>query len=127
MDQVGYSQPNTLGIFACQAAYTYGAEWLEQLKAYLDNNLQKTKLFLAENLPEVKLIEPEGTYLLWLDFRPLQLKDEEIERKIVEEAGIWLDGGLMFGPEGAGFQRINSACPWSTLEEGLQRLHEAFK
>ena len=51
----------------------------------------------------------------------------KIERKIVEEAGIWLDGGLMFGPEGAGFQRINSACPWSTLEEGLQRLHKAFK
>ena len=127
MDQAGYSQPNTLGIFACQAAYTYGAEWLEQLKVYLDENLQKTKLFLAENLPEVRLIEPEGTYLLWLDFRALQLKDEEIERKIVEEAGIWLDGGLMFGPEGAGFQRINSACPWSTLEEGLQRLHKAFK
>lgn len=126
ISKAGYSQPNTLGIFATQAAYAYGQEWLTELKIYLESNYQKTKEFLAERLPEVQVIESEGTYLMWLDFRALGLTDAQINDKIVNEAGLWLDYGTMFGTEGSGFQRINIACPWATLEEGLQRLVKVF-
>ena len=69
IDHAGYSQPNALGMFAAQAAYEKGLPWLEALRDYLEQNYQKTKAFLAQHLPKVTLIEPEGTYLLWLDFR----------------------------------------------------------
>ena len=122
----GYSQPNALGMFACEAAYTHGGAWLDALRAYLEQNLQRTKDFLRRELPAVHLIEPEGTYLLWLDFRAYGLSDETLDRLIREEAGLWLDNGPVFGPEGQGFQRLNSACPWQTLERGLQQLAAVF-
>ncbi|HIU64544.1 MAG TPA: pyridoxal phosphate-dependent aminotransferase [Candidatus Avacidaminococcus intestinavium] len=126
VERVGYSQPNALGVVAAQAAYADGGPWLDELKVYLELNLQKTQAFLVQHLPQVKLIEPEGTYLLWLDFSAYALATEVLEDKIVNEAGLWLDGGTMFGPEGSGFQRINMACPWSVLEKGLQRLAIVF-
>lgn len=78
--------------------------------------------YITENMPGVRLIEPEGTYFLWLDFRKLGLEKEELNRLIIEKAGLWLDAGEIFGSEGAGFQRINMACPRATLEEALKRL-----
>lgn len=126
MSAGGYSQPNALGLFASQAAYTYGADWLQQLKVYLEENLQKTKAFLEQELPKIKLIEPEGTYLLWLDFRSYGLSDKEIKTIMHHEAKLWLDDGYIFGAEGAGFQRINIACPWPTLAKGLEQLKKAF-
>lgn len=122
----GYSQPNALGMFACQAAYAEGADWLRQVKDYIEMNLQKTKNFLQTELPEVTLVEPEGTYLIWLDLRRLHLSEQEISRRINEKANIWLDEGKIFGSEGEGFQRINIACPWVVLEEGLKRLKTAL-
>jgi Bifunctional PLP-dependent enzyme with beta-cystathionase and maltose regulon repressor activities len=122
----GYSQPNALGLFAAKAAYKSGGEWLEQLLVYLEENLQKTKAFLQDELPLVKLIEPEGTYLIWLDFSAYGLSDEKINQIIKEKAKLWLDEGEIFGPEGQGFQRINTACPWATLEKGLLQLKTAF-
>lgn len=122
----GYSQPNALGLFAAKAAYQHGGEWLDQLTSYLEANLQKTKAFLQDELPLVKLIEPEGTYLIWLDFSAYGLSDEKINKIIKEKAKLWLDEGEIFGPEGQGFQRINTACPWATLEKGLLQLKTAF-
>ncbi|MFV0637218.1 MalY/PatB family protein [Mitsuokella sp.] len=122
----GYSQPNALGLFAAQAAYEHGAEWLKELLAYIEGNYQKTKAFLAEKMPKVKLIEPEGTYLLWLDFSAYGLTDEELDDVIVNDANLRLDSGHIFGKAGRGFQRLNIACPWSTLENGLQHLAKAF-
>ncbi len=122
----GYSQPNALGLFACQAAYTYGADWLTELKAYLEQNLQRTKAFLQEHLPRIQLIEPEGTYLLWLNFQAYGLSDKALDERIIEKANLWLDSGHIFGPEGHNFQRLNIACPWQTLEKGLQQLAQAF-
>lgn len=121
----GYSQANLMGIAACQAAYESGEEWLSGLKEYLLENLNFLKDYLREKLPEIKLIEPEGTYLLWLDFRGLNLTEPEREWLIVEKAGLWLDSGAMFGSDGDGFERINIACPRETLAKALKRLEEA--
>ena len=107
----GYSQVGLMGLVACQAAYEEGAEWLAQLKAYLEENRKFVKAYLEEHLPEIRLIEPEGTYLLWLDFKALHLNEKELEHLIVDKAHLWLDSGAMFGPDGEGFERINIACP----------------
>ena len=127
IDHAGYSQPNALGLFAAQAAYEKGLPWLTELRAYLEENYQRTKAFLAKELPKVTLIEPEGTYLLWLDFRAYGLTAKELDDIIVHEAGLWLDSGHIFGKDGEGFERLNIACPWSTLETGLQKLAAAFQ
>ena len=116
--------PNQLGLAACKAAYTKGAEWLRQLKEYLTENLSYVREALSE-IPGVSLVEPEGTYLLWLDFRGLGLSSEELEDFIEHKVRIWLDGGEMFGPEGAGFQRVNMACPRATVAEAMRRLKQA--
>lgn len=121
----GYSQVNMLGLHACQAAYEEGGEWLEELKAYLKGNLDFTRDYLQKNLPQIKLIEPEGTYLIWLDCRALELTEEELENLIVQKAKLWLDSGAIFGKAGEGFERINIACPRTVLKEALERLNEA--
>lgn len=126
INKTGYSQLNTLGLIACQSAYTYGGEWLEQLKEYLLGNINYTREFLAENLPKVHLIEPQGTYLIWLDFSAYGMTQAELDRRIIEEAGLWLDTGTMFGAEGLGYQRINIACPRSTLKTALEGLARAL-
>lgn len=125
--RTGYSQPNLMGLIACQAAYEKGEEWLEELLKYLEGNLAFVRSFLQDKLLQVRLVEPEGTYLVWLDFRALGLSDKELDELIVKKAGLWLDGGSMFGAGGEGFQRINIACPRSLLEEAFNRLEKAFK
>lgn len=122
----GYSQPNCLGLFAAQAAYVHGHEWLCELRDYLESNYQKTKEFLKQELPKIRLIEPEGTYLLWLDFSAYGLTNQELDERIIHQANLWLDSGQIFGSSGNGFQRINIACPWPTLEKGLKHLAKAF-
>ena len=121
----GYSQVNMIGLHACQAAYETGREWLEELKVYLQGNLDFARAYLKENLPQIKLIEPEGTYLIWLDCRALGLSEEKLEHLIVHEAKLWLDSGAIFGAVGEGFERINIACPRAVLKEALERLHRA--
>ena len=126
LSRTGYDEPNTLGLAGAKAAYEHGAEWLTQLLAYIEENHTRTKSFLTAHLPKVQIIAPEGTYLLWLDFRAYGLSDEALNEKIIREAHLWLDDGPIFGAGGSGFQRINIACPWSTLEMGLQNLAKAF-
>jgi len=122
---VGYSEINMFGLHACQAAYEDGREWLEQLKEYLKGNLDFVRNYLRENLPRIELIEPEGTYLVWLDCRKLGLPEEELEQFIARKAKLWLDDGAIFGKAGEGFERVNIACPRATLEEALGRLKKA--
>lgn len=122
----GYDEPTLFGTIACQAAYEQGEEWLEELKAYLEENLCFVKSFLKEKLPKVKLVEPEGTYLIWLDFREYGLKEEELEDVILHKAGLWLDGGTMFGEEGDGFQRVNIATTKAYLEEAMLALEKGL-
>ena len=123
----GYSQLNTMGLVACEAAYRYGEEWYDAVKAYIRENLAYAQHFLEEQIPQVKTVKPEGTYLLWVDFRSLGLSRKELEELIVKKAGLWLDSGDIFGAAGRGFERINVACPRSVLTEALERLARAVR
>lgn len=125
LDRVGYSQVNLMGLVACEAAYKYGRQWLNELKEYLLDNLNFLRDYLETNIPQIKLIEPEGTYLIWLDCSALGFEDKELEKFIVEKAKLWLDSGYIFGKEGESFQRINIACPRETLKKALEQLKEA--
>lgn len=122
----GYSQVGLPGLVACEAAYRYGDKWIEAVLSYIKANAEFTKEYLKKNLPKVKMTKLEGTYLVWLDFREYGLSDEELDKLILEEAGLWLDSGAVFGACGEGFQRINIACPRATLEQALERLNKVF-
>ncbi len=121
----GCGGTNCMGMAACQAAYEAGADWLEQLKQYLAGNLAYIRQFLREKLPDIALIEPEGTYLVWLDLRKLGLTEQQQRQLIVQDAKLWLDTGTLFGQGGEGFERINIACPRTTIEQAMQRMEHA--
>ena len=125
LDASGYSQLNAVGIVACEAAYRDGREWYDGVCSYIKENIEYVGKYLVENIPGVKLLKPEGTYLLWLDFRELHLSDTALEDLIIKKAGLWLDSGAIFGDAGKGFQRINAACPREILEKALNKLEEA--
>ena len=122
----GYSQVGLPGLVACEAAYRYGDEWLEAVLAYIKSNAEYTREYLREHLPKVAMTRLEGTYLVWLDFRAYGLTDAELDEKILNEAGLWLDSGAVFGKCGEGFQRINIACPRATLQLALDQLTRVF-
>ena len=122
----GYSQVGLPGLVACEAAYRHGDEWLEGVLAYIKANAEFTRAYLQEHLPRVKMTKLEGTYLVWLDFRDYGLTDKELDEKILNQAGLWLDSGAVFGKCGEGFQRINIACPRKTLQQALDRLIDVF-
>ncbi len=121
----GYGELNGLGPAACMAAYESGGPWLDELLQYLQGNLQFLREFLQKNIPGITLVEPEGTYLAWVDCSNLGLSDQELERIMVREAKLWLDGGAMFGKECGQFQRWNLACPRSVLKQALEQLKDA--
>lgn len=123
----GFDEINTFGLVASKAAYQYGDVWLDELKSYLEENLEFVKLFLQYKIPQITLVETEGTYLVWLDCRELNLSDQELEDLMVHKAKLWLDSGSIFGNESGQFQRINIACPRSVLEEALIRLEKTVE
>ena len=127
IDAAGYSQLNVMGLVAAKAAYEHGEEWYQAMHRYISENIAYTREFIRERIPKVKLVENEGTYLLWLDFRELNLSANELEDLIIKEAKLWLDSGRIFGEAGIGFQRINLACPRKTLTEALTRLEAVVK
>lgn len=127
IDAAGYSQLNTLGLVACQTAYTYGEEWLTQVKAYIRSNITFVDQYLKEHLPQIKMLPIEGTYLVWIDCSALGMTAAEREQWLWHEAKLWLDGGGIFGAEGASFERINVACPRATLVQGLEQLKQAVE
>ncbi|MDD2484840.1 MAG: aminotransferase class I/II-fold pyridoxal phosphate-dependent enzyme, partial [Eubacteriales bacterium] len=124
--RMGVDESNIMGQIACEAAYRGGAEWLSELKDYLLGNLAYIREFLKEHLPQVSLVEPEGTYLVWIDFRKLGLSDENLEDLMINKARLWLDAGTMFGKGGSGFERFNIACPRATLEKAMSQLESAI-
>ncbi|HIT89417.1 MAG TPA: pyridoxal phosphate-dependent aminotransferase [Candidatus Merdenecus merdavium] len=126
INQCGGSNYSLMGIIATKAAYTYGDQWLQEVQDYLAFNVKFIKEYLGEHLPKVKVVEPEGTYLLWLDFTAYGLTGEELDKKIIYEAKLWLDGGTMFGAEGAGFQRINIATSTSKIKGALDAIIRVF-
>ncbi len=116
---------NLFGLTAMEAAYRHGDEWLAQLLEYLQGNLDYLMAYLEQKIPRIEVIKPEGTYLVWLDCRKLGLDDAELRSFMRKKARVGLDDGYLFGPSGSGFQRINIACPRSTLSEALLRIEEA--
>lgn len=123
----GYSQLNTLGLTACKAAYEGGADWLDACRQYLWGNLDFLRGYLRAELPQIRLVEPEGTYFAWLDCSGLGLTQAELNALIVEEARLWLDAGHIFGRGAGQFQRMVLACPRATLEQALRQLKAAVK
>ena len=116
---------NPFGIAAVEAAYDHGEEWLDQLLAYLEGNFRFLDSFFRERLPGIRVIETEGTYLVWVDFTSLGLDKDALQLLMMEEARVFLDEGYIFGQEGEGFERINIACPRSILAEALERIEGA--
>lgn len=126
-DKTGYDEPSLMGLVAAQAAYQNGKPWLYALKKHLQENLDFLRNWLKTNLPKVRLIEPEGTFLLWIDFSSYGFDDKTLDDIIVQNAKVWLDCGTMFGFEGENFQRINIATPRPLLQDALERIRNALE
>lgn len=125
--RTGYDESNAMGLIACKAAYEGGAGWVDELKEYLAGNLAFVREFIKTRLPQLRLVEPQGTYLLWVDCSGLHMTDDELNYFIKEKAGLWLDGGSMFGKASGQFQRFNIACPKSLLEKAFEQLAHAVR
>ena len=124
---LGIEFGNVFGIAAMEAAYRDGEEWLEQLLEYLSGNLRVLKDYFDTNIPQIKITEPEGTYLAWMDCRQLGMDSGELSAFMAEKAKVGLNDGATFGGEGEGFQRINIACPRAVIREGMRRIERAVK
>lgn len=118
-------RPNIFGIAALDAAYRHGEEWLEELLDYLQGNLDFLTDFVERRMPQIRVVKPQGTYLVWMDFRELGMRGRQLEDFMLNRARLWLDEGYIFGSTGDGFERINIACPRATLTEALNRLSSA--
>jgi cystathionine beta-lyase len=127
INNIGIRMGNIFGIEVLEAAYRYGEEWLKELLDYLEGNLQTLIDFISTNIPKIKVIKPEGTYLVWLDFREFNLDRENLDELLIKKGKIGLEPGHVFGEEGEGFQRINIACPRIILKDGLRRIEKAMK
>lgn len=122
----GFSMLNMMGIIALEASYKYGEEWLEQLISTITENKEYVKMRLeSESNEQIKVINAEGTYLLWIDFSGLKMKDIELKKFLVEKAKVGLNAGVDYGKNGEQYMRINIACPKKTLEEGINRIIHA--
>ena len=126
MNTLHINTGNIPGKVALEAAFTFGEAWLDQLMVYVEGNYRFLEDFLAARLPQVSVMKPEATFLVWLDFRAYGMNDRELSRFLVEKAGVGLNNGARFGTGGDGFQRLNIACPRSVLQEGLERISAAF-
>ncbi|MEG0275565.1 MAG: MalY/PatB family protein [Coprobacillus sp.] len=123
----GIGDPNIFGLDACIAAYTYGDKWVDELVEYLQGNIDFMINFFKERLPNIKVIQPQGLYLIWVDMRALNLNKDELEDLMLHKAHLYLDEGYIFGTGGEGFERFNVACPRVVLEKALLQLEKAIK
>ncbi len=126
MHAMGLHLGNLFGIEATEACYRHGEGWLEELIIYLEDNLSYLIDYFNKNIKNVKIIIPEGTYLVWLDFRATGYSADKVNKLLREKARIGLNDGRVFGPGGEGFERINIGCPRSMLKEGLERIKSVF-
>lgn len=112
---------NPFGVIATEAAYRHGTDWLAQLIGYIWENYRFMQDFCRDALPALPLTRLEGTYLVWMDCRALPFTSDELERRLLAEAKLWLNAGTMYGAAGERFMRWNIACPRAVLAEGLNR------
>ncbi|MBQ9913972.1 MAG: pyridoxal phosphate-dependent aminotransferase [Clostridia bacterium] len=123
----GYTVPNNLGVVGCKAAYAGGDDWYEECWSYIKANLAYVRDFVRENLPDIRLVEPEGTYFAWLDCSGLGLSVKELNDLIINKAGLWLDAGDIFGAIAEQFQRVVLACPRETVVKAMESLKKAVE
>ena len=124
---VGQENMNRLGLFACRAAYEGGGEWLDQLIGYLAGNLALVRDLCKNRVPQIQLVEPEGTYLAWLDCRELGMTDDELMAFFSDDAKVWLDPGTHSGEQGSGFMRFNLGSSRSVIAQALDQIEAAWK
>lgn len=127
LESAAIREPNMLGIIATKAAYNGGEAWFDACRAYIQENLAYVRAFLKENLPQIRLVEPESTYVAWLDCTDLGLNKAQLDDLILNKARIWLDTGSIFGEASALFQRVVLACPRSTVVKAMERLSGAVR
>lgn len=127
LEALGYSSHASFGALACREAYSHGGEWLEALLAYVRGNFDLLRDRLDAEMPCIHLIEPEGLYLAWLDMRELSFSEENASLFLQKKAKLWCNDGASFGTQGAGFVRMNLACPRSVVAEALNRIAQAYK
>lgn len=119
------ASPHLFATIASIAAYTKGEEWLEQMIQYIEKNILFVENFIQENIPSIKTIRPQASFLIWLDCRELNLTQEKLVSLFIDGAGLALNDGSTFGKEGKGFMRMNIGCPLSTIEKALNKLKNA--
>ena len=125
-DSLHLSNTNPFSITAFEAAYRGGEAWLDNLLIYLRNNREFVSDYLTKNLPNIKLIQSQGTYLLWLDCRDLGMNDLQLKDFFVQQAKVGLNAGESFGQGGSGFMRLNIAAPRAVIAEALMRINNAL-
>ena len=121
-----YPNLTALGYESCRLAYAYGEPWLEELRTVLGENKKLVETYLAEHIPEIRPFDLMGTYLMWLDCRALGLGTHQLE-KVMNDAELFFDEGYIFGSEGAGFERLNLACPDWVLAKAMEKLASAVR
>lgn len=121
----GFSCLGILGYKACEIAYTQCETWLEQLLSLVSHNHEVLKFYIEKKIPDVKVFDLEGTYLQWMDFRGLGMDKDRLEHFLHSEAELFFDEGYVFGEEGAGFERMNLACPTKKVLDAIERLAAA--
>jgi len=125
LDRLHIANGNLFGTVAFEAAYRYGDEWLDQLINYLGENLKFITEKVDNEIEGIHVIQPEGTYLAWLDCRELPLDNSKIHQFMIDEAKVGMNDGASFGENGKGFQRLNFGCPKSVLEKALSQIETA--
>lgn len=124
--QAGIHNPTFFSVPALEVAYTSCDEWLTELRAYIKDNIAYARTFIADHMPELAVIDPEGTYLLWIDCTAVSRQEEDLVEWIQEKARVSVSFGSSFGPGGKGFIRVNVAAPRPVLQEGLERVAAAY-
>ena len=125
-DAMHMNQCNPFSIAGFEAGYRQGGPWLDELMIYLQGNRDRVMEYVRQHLPTIRVTEPEGTYLLWLDCRALGMSDAELKRFFVQDAGIGMNPGITFGEPGSGFMRMNIGCPRRVLETALGQIRQAL-
>ncbi|HBF75509.1 MAG TPA: plastocyanin, partial [Lactobacillus sp.] len=120
------AEPNSFAIPATIAAYTKGHQWVHDLRAYIEDNKQTVAKFVAENVPSVKVVAGDATYLVWLDTSKAGMPSDKLEQFIRQETGLFLSDGTVYGGDGREFLRMNVACPKERLMDGLNRLKQGI-
>jgi len=118
---------NIFGNVAAEAAWTHGHEWVEALMRYVQGNVDLVTDYCRDRLPQIMPVQPEATYMIWLDCREMRLSGKELKRFFVEKAGVGMNEGSTFGPGGEGFMRMNLACPRSVVERALTQIENAIR